>query len=91
MKTTGKAANADTLAYLEKMANYPFDPKIDPLFVEELVTDFGASIDILEETKAFHWFHIDQATSRLKSPRLALRRWLKKAKTPHHLKTATKP
>lgn len=84
MKTTTKTPNQDILAYLKKIADYPFDPKIDPLFVEELVTDFGSCVDILEETKAFRWFQVDQANSKLRSARLALRRWLNNAKNPHH-------
>ena len=36
----------------------------------------------LEETKAFRWYHTDQATSSLRSARLSLRRWLNNARKP---------
>ena len=81
-KTTEKTRNGAILDYLRKIPTYPFDPKIDPDFVEELLDDFGAAVDVLEETKAFRWYHTDQATSSLRSARLALRRWLANAKKP---------
>ena len=81
-KTTEKTRNGAILDYLRKIPTYPFDPKIDPDFVEELLDDFGAAVDVLEETKAFRWYHNDQATSSLRSARLALRRWLTNAKKP---------
>ena len=81
-KTTEKPRNGAILDYLRKIPVYPFDPKIDPDFVEELVTDFASVIDILEETKAFRWYHTDQATSSLRSARLSLRRWLNNARKP---------
>ena len=81
-KTTEKTRNGALLDYLRKIPLYPFDPKIDPDFVDEIVADFGAAIDILEETKAFRWYHTDQATSRLRSARVSLRRWLNNAKNP---------
>ena len=81
-KTAEKPRNDAILDYLRKMPTYPFDPKIDPHFVEELLDDFGAAVDVLEETKAFRWYHTDQATSSLRSARLSLRRWLTNAKKP---------
>ena len=48
------------LEYLQKnMPGYPFDPKLDGPFVEELISDFD-HINILEETEAFRWFHDNQ-------------------------------
>jgi len=81
-KTTEKPRNSAILDYLRKIPAYPFDPKIDPDFVDELLADFGTAIDVLEETKAFRWYHTDQATSSLRSARLSLRRWLTNAKKP---------
>ena len=81
-KTTEKTRNGALLDYLRKIPLFPFDPKIDPDFVDELLTDFGGAIDVLEETKAFRWYHTDRATSSLRSARVALRRWLNNAKNP---------
>ena len=80
--TTQKPPNGAILDYLRKIPVYPFDAKIDPDFVDELLTDFGATVDVLEETKAFRWYHTDQGTSGLRSARLSLRRWLTNAKRP---------
>ncbi len=53
---------ADVLAYLkDRIPNYPFNPKIDNDFVDELVHDFG-HLEILEEIKAFRWYY-DNALS----------------------------
>ena len=71
-KTTEKPRNGAILDYLRKIPIYPFDPKIDPDFVEELVTDFASVIDILEETKAFRWF-IFQGTDLKEIPSSLLR------------------
>ncbi len=81
-KTQQNTRNGAVLAYLRKIPAYPFDPKIDADFVEELLADFGTVVDVLEETKAFRWYHTDQATSSLRSARLSLRRWLHNAKKP---------
>jgi hypothetical protein len=81
-KAPQKPPNATILDYLRKIPLYPFDPKIDPDFVDELLADFGTAVDVLEETKAFRWYHADQGTSGLRSARLSLRRWLTNAKTP---------
>ena len=52
------------LEYLQKnMPGYPFDPKLDGPFVEELIGDFD-HINILEEAKAFRWFHDNQPAKR---------------------------
>ncbi len=67
------------LTYLQKkLPQYPFDPKLDPDFVDELIEDFD-HIDILEETKAFRWFYDNQPGQRLNNVRLGLRRWLTNA------------
>ncbi len=70
---------AQVLDYLQHdLPDYPFDPAIDTPFVEELVGDFH-HLDVLEQVKAFRWFHDNAPCSRAKSPRLALRRWLARA------------
>jgi len=58
---------------------YPFQPKLDADFVAELITDFQG-IDILEEIKAFRWYFDNQPASKVKSLRVALRRWISNAK-----------
>ena len=64
------------LSYLQhRLPAYPFDPKIDQDFVEELVEDFGG-VDVLEEIKNFRWFNDSKPVSHLRSVRLALRRWI---------------
>ncbi len=69
----------DILSYLKThLPSYPFDAKIDPLFVSELVEDFQ-NVDILEETKAFRWYYDNDPASRLKNLRLGLRRWIARA------------
>ena len=81
-KTHQKTPNGVILDYLRKIPVYPFDPKIDPDFVDELLNDFAPAVDVLEETKAFRWYHADQGTAGLRSARLSLRRWLTNAKKP---------
>ena len=67
------------LGYLElKMPGYPFDPDLDRDFVNELMDDFGA-VDILEQTKAFRWYHDNNPAAKYKNLRTALRRWLASA------------
>ena len=67
------------LEYLQKnMPEYPFDSKLDCPFVEELISDFD-HINILEEAKAFRWFHDNQPAKRYRNLRLAIRRWLNNA------------
>lgn len=62
------------LAYLDtRLPGYPFNTNIDRPFVEELLDDFPG-IDILEEIKAWRWYHDNNPTSG--NPRLALRRWI---------------
>ncbi len=71
---------AHVLDYLQHdLPEYPFDRAIDTPFVEELVEDFY-HLDILEQIKAFRWFHDNAPCGpRVKNPRLALRRWLARA------------
>jgi len=66
------------LDYLERMPGYPFDPDVDPDFVEELHEDFPA-VDILEQIKAFRWHHDGRPSQHFKSIRPAIRRWLSSA------------
>jgi len=64
------------LAYLKtQMPAYPFDPQLDPLFVDELIADF-ADYDLLEEAKTFRWYYNNCPASRLKNLRAGLRRWI---------------
>lgn len=65
----------DMLAYLRHLPSYPFDAKMDPAFVQELVDDFP-SVDILEETKAFRWYYDNEPASKMKQVRVGLRRWI---------------
>lgn len=68
------------LDYLrECLPRYPFQPKLDADFVAELIADFQ-SIDILEEIKAFRWYFDNQPAAKVKSLRVALRRWISNAK-----------
>jgi len=69
------------LDYLDgRLPGYPFDPDVDRPFVEELLDDFP-DIDILEEVKAFRWYYENQPLARVRSPRVALRRWIAKARS----------
>lgn len=69
------------LDYLDqKLPGYPFNPDVDRPFVEELLDDFP-DIDILEEVKTFRWYYENQPLARVRSPRVALRRWIAKARS----------
>lgn len=61
--------------YLKRIPGYGFEPKIDTDFAEELLEDF-AVLDVLEEVKAFRWYHDNKPAENVRSVRLALRRWL---------------
>ena len=63
------------MAYLERIPGYGFEPRIDADFARELLEDF-AVLDVLEEVKAFRWYHDNRPAEHVKSVRLALRRWL---------------
>ena len=70
------------LGYLQHhLPDYPFDPPLDAAFVEELVADFAEKVDVLEEIKSFRWYYSNQSVTKLRSIRLALRRWVANAKT----------
>jgi len=67
------------LSYLEdRLPGYPFDPTTDHFFVDELIEDFP-NIDVLEQVKAFRWFHGNNPAAKHKNLRIALRRWLSNA------------
>ncbi len=69
----------DILGYLRThLPSYPFDAKMDPVFVQELLSDFQ-NVDILEETKAFRWYYDNEPAARMKNVRLGLRRWIFRA------------
>jgi hypothetical protein len=63
------------MAYLKRIPGYGFEPKIDADFAEELLEDF-AMLDVLEEVKAFRWYHDNRPAEHVRSVRLAIRRWL---------------
>ena len=70
----------EILAYLQsRMPAYPFDPRIDTEFVDELIADFPDH-DILEETKTFRWYYQNRQAGSLKNVRVGLRRWIATAK-----------
>ena len=70
----------DLMAYLKRIPGYGFEPKIDADFAEELLEDF-AVLDVLEEVKAFRWYHDNRPAEKVRSVRLALRRWLARTLT----------
>ena len=64
------------LDYLQHdLTGYPFDPKVDPPFVEELLNDFS-HVDVLEEIKILRWYHDDQPFKNQQHPRASVRRWI---------------
>lgn len=64
------------LSYLcYSLPGYPFDPNIDNDFVQELLDDFPRS-DVLEEIKAWRWYHDNQPAAHTRNVRLAIRRWI---------------
>jgi hypothetical protein len=68
------------LAYLQRqIPAYPFDPRIDAEFVDELIADFK-DIDILEEAKTFRWYYQNRPADRIKNLRVGLRRWVASAR-----------
>ncbi len=69
------------LDYLHRqLPGYPFNPDVDRPFVEELFDDFP-DVDILEEVKTFRWYYENQPLARVRAPRVALRRWIAKARS----------
>ena len=68
------------LSYLQtSLPGYSFDDEIDSPFVAELLSDFPC-IDILEEIKAFRWYHNNRPADHVSNIRLALRRWVARGK-----------
>jgi hypothetical protein len=67
---------ARVLGYLQCcLPGYPFDHNVDVEFVDELVEDFPYT-DLLEEIKAFRWYHDNDPAARASNLRLAIRRWI---------------
>ena len=67
------------LDYLQQhLPEYPFEPNLDQLFVQELAEDFS-DVDILEEIKAFRWYYDNGPVQKVSNIRTAIRRWLSKA------------
>lgn len=70
----------DILDYLEHhLPGYPFLRATDTLFVEELQRDFP-QLDLLEEIKTFRWYFDDHLSSKKRTHRASLRRWLARSK-----------
>jgi len=73
-------APENILAYLKgQIPAYPFDPRLDTEFVDELIADFK-DIDILEEAKTFRWYYQNRPADRFKNLRVGLRRWISSAR-----------
>ena len=78
--TDPKPGCSEVLAYLkDRIPSYPFNPKIDNDFVDELVDDF-ANIDIIDELKAFRWYYDNEPVAKVSNVRLSIRRWIANAK-----------
>lgn len=72
----------DLLDYLRnKIPGYSFEEEIDRLFVNELLEDFP-DIDHLEELKKFRLWFFDTGKDQLKSYRIVLRKWFRRAEKP---------
>jgi hypothetical protein len=72
-------ALAAILDYLQhQLPGYPFQQRLDALFVRELLEDFPHT-DILEEIKNLRWYHDNRPPSDAKTARIALRRWVARA------------
>ncbi len=68
------------LDYLQHhLPGYPFLTPTDTLFVEELQRDFP-HLDILEEIKTFRWYFDDDLSSKKRTHRASLRRWIARSK-----------
>lgn len=79
---SSKGRELQVLTYLETcLPGYPFDHEIDTAFVDELLSDFP-NIDILDEIKAFRWYHNNKPATHVANIRLALRRWVARGKPP---------
>ena len=76
-----EAVTTSILDYLARtLPGYPFRPEVDEPFVAELLADFP-DIDVLEEIKAFRWYYENQPLTRVRTPRVALRRWIANARS----------
>ena len=76
MAEVSENVSTETLVqYLQRIPGYGFDAKIDSDFAQELLEDFDA-LDVLEEVKAFRWYHDNRPAEKLSHVRLGLRRWL---------------
>lgn len=70
----------EILDYLEHhLPGYPFLRSTDVLFVQELQRDFP-ELDLLEEIKTFRWYFDDDLSSKKRTHRASLRRWLARSK-----------
>ena len=68
------------LEYLEHhLPGYPFLTATDTLFVEEIQRDFP-HLDLLEEIKTFRWYFDDDLSSKKRTHRASLRRWIARSK-----------
>jgi hypothetical protein len=77
---TARGRELQVLSYLEtSLPGYPYDDEIDSAFVGELLSDF-TNIDILDEIKAFRWYHNNRPAAHVSNIRLALRRWVARGK-----------
>ena len=66
------------LRYLQQqLPDYPYDDLVDTAFVNELLDDFP-SVNVLEEIKAFRWYHDNRPADSVSNLRLATRRWIVK-------------
>ena len=66
----------EILHYLKnRMPGYPYDDNVDPDFVDELLADFPRT-DVLEQVKAFRWYHDNDPAARVANFRTAIRRWV---------------
>lgn len=76
---THEGPEIDILHYLESIPAYPFDKNLDTIFVDELIGDFP-HINILDQIKAFRWYHNGHPAKHNDNLRLAIRRWLANAR-----------
>ncbi len=80
MDSTNTGRELQVLSYLEtSLPGYPFDDEIDSDFVDELLSDFP-NVDILDEIKAFRWYHNNKPAAQASTIRLTLRRWVARGK-----------
>ncbi len=86
-----ESATANILEYLEyQIPKYPFNRKLDRVFVEELFADFP-NLDILEEVKTFRWHYDNDPVARVVNPRAALRRWVSSSTQAGPVRRTNKP